>query len=98
MWDEVARIVRDEGRRDLDAARASTKILHRRRRSVRGVSRATTPDGTRVEHRGRLRLLDDAGALAGPRAGRATCPRTCAAIAEGLMYRDFITVGVLLDS
>lgn len=95
MWDEVARIIRDRGGEILTGHRAE-RILTEGETKVRGVVARRQSDGESIEiaadHvfstmpiRHLVRALD------------APVPEDVKNVAEGLVYRDFITVGVLLD-
>jgi protoporphyrinogen oxidase len=94
MWDEVARIVRERGGQVL-TRRVVTKILTNGNRRVTGV-RVRAADGRETDYaadyvfssmpvRSLVRALDQ------------PAPENVANVSEGLMYRDFITVGLLLD-
>jgi protoporphyrinogen oxidase len=94
MWDEVAGMVRNAGGQVL-LRHAVTKILTNGNRRVTGV-RVRREDGSEADLaadfvfssmpvRSLIRGLDQ------------PVPENVKAVAEGLMYRDFITVGLLLD-
>ena len=75
--------------------------LERRSRSKRAAKRITgvrarnLDTGEQRAARRRLLLLDDADEGAGARPRQPTSPRESRDVAEGLVYRDFITVGLL---
>jgi protoporphyrinogen oxidase len=95
MWDEVAHDIRARGGEILTGHRVM-RILTDGETRVRGVIAARQPDGAEVEiaadHvfstmpiRHLVRGLDTA------------VPPEVTEVAEGLVYRDFITVGLLVD-
>jgi protoporphyrinogen oxidase len=94
MWDEVARVVRERGGEILTHHRAIR--IHTDGNRVRSVVVRRDSDGAELELpadyafssmpvRHLIRALDGA------------VPPDVAGIAEGLVYRDFITVGLLLE-
>jgi len=95
MWDEVARVVRERGG-EVITGWIVTNILTDGDNRVRGVRAKRRDNGEEREFtadfvfstmpvRSLIRALDVAK------------PPEIAGIAQGLMYRDFVTVGVLLD-
>ncbi len=95
MWEEVARKVQRDGRH-----RSSRNNVQRR--SQRGENRrdvAVVEPTLRANHalRGRLFFLDHAGAGSWCAQWMTAVPENVREVSDGLMYRDFITVGLLLD-
>ena len=95
MWDEVAKIVRSKGGEILTGHRA-VKVLTGGESRVRAVVARNEADGVETEIaadyvfstmpvRHLIRALDT------------PVPAEVAAVADGLVYRDFVTVGLLLD-
>jgi protoporphyrinogen oxidase len=94
MWEEVAKIVRAKGGEILTHHRATRFLTEGNR--VRAVVVRRDADGAELE------LAADHVFSSMPvrhliRALDAPVPPEIAAIAEGLVYRDFITVGLLLE-
>ena len=95
MWDEVARIVREQGGEILTGHRA-VQILTESDSRVRAVVARDEATGVETE------LAADYVFSTMPvrhliRALDRPVPAEVAAVADGLVYRDFVTVGLLLD-
>ena len=95
MWDEVARIVRERGG-EIRTSHRAVKLLTEGGTRVRAVVARNERDGSETEiaaeHvfstmpvRHLIRALDT------------PVPDDVKAVADGLVYRDFVTVGLLLD-
>jgi len=94
MWDEVARIVRKQGGEIRTETRV-TKILRHADGSVRGVMAQTKGSAEEFELKGDF-VFSSMPIRSLVRALEGDVPENVRNVAEGLMYRDFITVGVLL--
>ena len=94
MWDEVARIVREKGG-EIQMRTRVGKILRNADGSVRGVIATNIETGEETEIPCDY-LFSSMPIRSLVRALEGDVPENVRNVAEGLMYRDFITVGVLL--
>jgi len=94
MWDEVARIVTAKGGEIQTETRVS-KILRNADGSVRGVMTQRKGSTEETEIRGDY-VFSSMPVRSLVRALEGDVPEHVRTIADGLMYRDFITVGVLV--
>lgn len=95
MWDEVAEIVRERGGEILTSHRA-VKLITDGKERIRAAIVQRASDGQELE------IPTDYVFSSMPvqhlvRALDTPVPEDVAAVSEGLLYRDFITVGVLLE-
>jgi protoporphyrinogen oxidase len=94
MWDEVARLVREKGG-DIRMQTRVNRILRNADGSVRGVVTQTKGSDAEVEIAADY-VISSMPVRSLVRALEGDVPESVRNVAEGLMYRDFITVGVLL--
>src|SRR6185369_13333678 len=94
MWEEVTKRITARGGEVLMRHKV-TRILTDANHNVTAV-RATTPDGTEIELQGEY-FFSTMPVRSLFRALDTPVPREIAAIAEGLQYRNFVTVGLLYD-
>jgi len=94
MWEEVTRRITERGGEVLMQHKV-TRILTDANHNVTAV-RATRPDGTEIELKGDY-FFSTMPVRSLFRALDTDVPREIAEIAEGLQYRNFVTVGLLYD-
>lgn len=94
MWEEVTKRIVERGG-EVRMRHKVTRILTDANRNVTGI-RATGPDGTEIELRGDY-FFSTMPVRSLFRALDTDVPQEIRAIAEGLQYRNFVTVGLLYD-
>lgn len=95
MWEETARIVQEKGGEIL-MRHGVVKLYTDGKNRVTGVRTKRASDGVEFDVHGDY-VFSSMPVRSLVRALDADVPEEVKAVSEGLMYRDFITVGVLLD-